>query len=413
MIEFDKEVLDNGLTVIVHKDAQASMVAVNTLYKVGARDESPDKTGFAHLFEHLMFGGSVHVPDFDTPLQRAGGQNNAFTNNDLTNYYVTIPKENLETALWLESDRMLNLAFSEKGLEVQRKVVIEEFRQRYLNQPYGDLWLELRPMAYKVHPYRWATIGKNIRHIERATMEDVKSFYQKYYNPSNAILSLAGNLEIPKIMDMVKKWYEEIPEGGSIKRAYPNEPFSNKGDVKFLERAVPQNAIHLAWLMPDRKDETYHAHDLLSDVLSNGKSSRFYRKLVKEREIFTRLSAFITGSIDRGLFVISGMLSNDVEPDYAREALLYELQSIAKDGVSQGELEKVRNKVVAQKAYQNSDNLNKAMNLAYHEFLDNAAEINTEKDKYLKVNRERITLVADNLLHNRGLFELQYHKTNG
>jgi predicted Zn-dependent peptidase len=412
MIEYERFVLENGLTLLVHKDKNTPIVSVNTLYKVGARDESPDKTGFAHLFEHLMFSGSKNVADFDTPLQRAGGTNNAFTNNDFTNYYVTLPKENLDTALWLESDRMLDLGFSEEGLEVQRKVVIEEFTQRYLNQPYGDLWLTLRPMAYKTHPYKWATIGKSIAHIEEATMDDVRSFYNRYYSPSNAILTVAGNVDSEYILDRVNHWYGDIPSGNGIVSNYPIEANKKDDECEVLTRDVAQRALYMAWLMSDRKDEDYYKFDLLSDVLGNGKSSRLYQKLVIEKETFTQVSAYITGSIDRGLLVVSGMLSEGVDHNEAREAILDELAHLAKEPPTKRELTKVKNKVLAQKALSETGALSKAMNLSYYEMLGDASAINSFQDNYLKVSAEDVQSMAKKLTE-RGINELRYEKQNG
>jgi len=258
MITFDRFHLDNGLTVLFHKDVTTPMAVVNTLYDVGARDEHESKTGFAHLFEHLMFGGSVNIPDFDAPLQMAGGESNAFTSNDITNYYNVLPAKNIETALWLESDRMMSLAFTPKSLEVQRNVVIEEFKQRYLNQPYGDVWLELRPLAYTTHPYKWATIGKEIRHIEEATMEDVKTFFEKHYNPANAILCIAGNFELEEIKNLVQKWYGEISEGMKPARILQAEPIQTEYREKTIERTVPVNAFYYAFKMPERRTEGYY-----------------------------------------------------------------------------------------------------------------------------------------------------------
>jgi predicted Zn-dependent peptidase len=412
MIEYERFVLENGLTLIVHNDKNTPIVSVNTLYKVGARDESPNKTGFAHLFEHLMFSGSKNVVDFDTPLQRAGGQNNAFTNNDFTNYYVTLPKENLDTALWLESDRMLELGFSPEGLEVQRKVVIEEFTQRYLNQPYGELWLTLRPMAYKVHPYQWATIGKSIAHIEEATMDDVKRFYNRYYSPSNAILTIAGNVDSQFILDRVNHWYGDIPSGNSVNANYPTEPIRAEDECEVLTRDVPQGAIYMAWLMSDRRDQDYYKFDLLSDVLGNGKSSRLYRRLVVDKEIFTQVSAYITGSIDQGLLVVSGMLSEGFDLSEAREAILDQIAQLAAQPPTERELIKVKNKVLAHKALSETGALSKAMNLSYYEMLGDASAINSFQDNYLKVSAEDVQSMAEKLMQ-RGVNELRYEKRNG
>jgi predicted Zn-dependent peptidase len=412
MIEYDRFVLENGLTLIVQKDKNTPIVSVNTLYKVGARDENPDKTGFAHLFEHLMFSGSLNIADFDAPLQRAGGTNNAFTNNDFTNYYVTLPKENLDTALWLESDRMLDLGFSEEGLEVQRKVVIEEFTQRYLNQPYGDLWLTLRPMAYKSHPYRWATIGQSIAHIEEATMNDVRSFYNRYYSPSNAILTIAGNVDSEFILDRVNHWYGDIPKGKGNVSDYPIEPNRKEDQVEILTRDVPQRALYMAWLMSDRNHDDYYKYDLLSDVLGNGKSSRLYQALVREKELFTQVGAYITGSIDQGLVVVSGMLSEGVDHDTAREAILDQIAKLAEEPPTERELTKVKNKVLAQKALSETGALSKAMNLSYYEMLGDASTINSFQDNYLKVAAEDVRDMAKKLT-SQGINELRYEKRNG
>lgn len=413
MIEYDRYVLDNGLTLIVHQDKNTPIVTVNTLYQVGARDESPDKTGFAHLFEHLMFSGSKNIADYDAPLQRAGGQNNAFTNNDFTNYYLTLPKENLETAFWLESDRMLDLGFSAEGLEVQRKVVIEEFTQRYLNQPYGEMWLAMRPMAYKIHPYQWATIGKSIAHIEEATMDDVRSFYNRFYSPSNAILTVAGNVDARHILDRVNEWYGDIPSGnGAATRHYPMEGVSEVDHCERLIRDVPQKAIYMAWLMSDRKDEDYYKFDLLSDVLGNGKSSRLYQDLVRKKELFTQVSAYITGSIDQGLLVVSGMLGKGVDHDTARRAILDQMIQLSQEPPSERELTKVKNKVLAEKALSETGALSKAMNLSYYEMLGDASAINSFQDDYLKVSAEDIQNMAKKLTE-RGVNELRYEKQDG
>jgi predicted Zn-dependent peptidase len=359
-----------------------------------------------------MFSGSKNVVDFDAPLQRAGGQNNAFTNNDFTNYYVTLPKENLDTALWLESDRMLELGFSPEGLEVQRKVVIEEFTQRYLNQPYGDLWLTLRPMAYKVHPYQWATIGKSIAHIEEATMDDVKNFYNRYYSPSNAILTIAGNVDSDFILDRVNHWYGDIPSGNGLDASYPTEAIKTVDECEVLTRDVPQGAIYMAWLMSDRRNDDYYKFDLLSDVLGNGKSSRLYRRLVVEKEIFTQISAYITGSIDQGLLVVSGMLSEGIDHSEARGAILDQMAQLAAEPPTERELTKVKNKVLAQKALSETGALSKAMNLSYYEMLGDASAINSFQNKYLKVSAEDVQSMAKELME-RGVNELRYEKRNG
>lgn len=398
MIEFERFKLDNGLTVIFHKDETTPMAVVNTLYDVGARDESEEKTGFAHLFEHLMFGGSVNIPDFDAPLQNAGGESNAFTSNDITNYYDVLPAHNLETALWLESDRMLSLAFTPKSLEVQRSVVIEEFKQRYLNQPYGDVWLELRPLAYEKHPYKWATIGKELKHIEDATMEDVKSFFHKFYNPSNAILCIAGNFELEYIKQVVTKWYGDIPSGKKPARILPLEPEQTKFKEKTIVRDVPTDAFYYAFKMPERRDPAYYIVDILSDALGREKSSRLYVALKKEQQIVTSISAYITGSLDHGLMVISGKLSNGKTFEELDEALWKVLDVLKKEKMSEEELARLMIKIRTEKEFSEQGLLHRAMNLCTFELLGDANGINEERQIYQAIQPEHLHEMAKYVL---------------
>jgi len=408
MIEFNKFKLKNGLTVIVHQDMSTPIVAMNILYKVGARDETPDKTGFAHLFEHLMFGGSVNIPAFDTPLEKAGGENNAFTNSDITNYYITIPKENLETAFWLESDRMLSLAFTNKSLEVQRQVVIEEFKQSYLNQPYGDVWLLLKPLAYKTHPYQWNTIGKDISHIENATMEDVKSFYKKYYKPNNAIMVLAGNISLEEAKPLCEKWFANIPAGNEVIRELPKEPQQKQARHLSVERDVPSDALYITFHMYDRLHTDYQAADLLSDVLSNGPSSRLYRKLVKEQGLFADLDAYIGGDNDPGLFIFSGKPSAGISLEKAEQELWKEIELIKEQKVEEQELQKVKNKLESAMIFGEVSILNKAMSLAYYESISQAEDLNLEVEKYRKITSEQIQRVAQELFTKENSNTLYY-----
>jgi zinc protease len=372
MIKFDKFTLKNNLTVIVHQDKSTPLACVNLLYDVGARDEDESKTGFAHLFEHLMFGGSVNIPSFDEPLQMVGGENNAFTTNDITNYYCTLPAENIETAFWLESDRMLSLAFTEKSFEVQRSVVIEEFKQRYLNQPYGDVWLLLRPLAYKTHPYKWATIGKEISHIEDATMQDVKSFFKKHYNPANAILVVAGDIELDQIKNLCEKWFAPIESIQKPARNLPIEPKQTEPRRLTVERDVPANSIYKAYHMCSRHDEAYHTIDVISDILSRGNSSRLYKTLIKEKQLFTDINAYVMGDFDKGLFVISGKTPDHVKMEDAEKAIFEELEKIKKELVGVDELQKCKNKVESSVTFSETDVLTKATNLAISELLGDA-----------------------------------------
>ena len=410
MIEFEKFKLKNNLTLLVHKDESTPMACVNILYNVGARDEDESKTGFAHLFEHLMFGGSINIPNYDEPLQLVGGENNAFTTNDITNYYCTVPKENLETAFWLESDRMLSLAFTDKSLEVQRSVVIEEFKQRYLNQPYGDVWLLLRPLAYKVHPYKWATIGKEISHIENAVMGDVKSFFKEHYCPANAIMVVAGNVETKEVLRLAEKWFESIPSGKAADRKLPVEPQQKEERKLTVHRDVPQNGIYKAYHMCSRNDDEYHTVDIMSDVLSRGNSSRLYKELVKDKKLFSELDAYVMGDFDSGLFVVSGKLSDDVTVEQAEAGIEVELQKIKNELVPKDELEKCKNKIESTLIFTEMDVLNKATNLAISELLGDADLINQEAEKYQKVSVEDIKRVANKILQKENCSTLYYLK---
>ena len=394
MVDFNRFTLTNGLRVIVHEDNTTPMAVLNILYDVGARDEESDKTGFAHLFEHLMFGGSENIPSYDEPLQRVGGENNAFTSNDITNYYITLPAVNLETAFWLESDRMLNLAFSEKSLETQRNVVCEEFKQRYLNQPYGDVWLKLRPLAYKKHPYQWATIGQDLKQIEDAKMEDVKAFFQKHYNPQNAIMVVGGNVTTADIKVLAEKWFEPIPAGNKYLRSLPQEPMQTEARSETVTADVPLNALYMAFKMPERKDPEYQCYDLMADVLSQGHSSRLYNSLLKEQQLFSDIHAYITSSMDQGLFVIEGKLVNGVAVETAEAAVWAELEKLRNEEVTVEEITKVKNKSESIMVFAEMSLLDKAMNLAYYELLGDAAGLNTEIDKYLAVTPARILQAA-------------------
>ena len=408
MIEFSRFTLDNGLQVIVHEDKSTPMAAVNILYNVGSRDESSDKTGFAHLFEHLMFGGSKNVPDFDDPIQMAGGECNAFTNNDITNFYNIVPLENLETVLWLESDRMMNLNFSEKSLEVQRKVVIEEFKETCLNQPYGDVWHHLSNLAYKVHPYRYPTIGKIPKHVEDATLDDVKKFFYKYYRPNNAILVLAGNITLEKAKILIEKWFGDIPKGDILQRKIPQEPEQHEFRKLINKANVPTDAIYMVFHTPGRGEQEYYAIDLLSDVLGNGRSSRFYQRLLKEEQLFTQIDAYITGYLDPGLLVIEGKLAAGVSVETAEAAVWREIELLKNELVEERELQKIKNKVESALEFSEANILNKAINLAFFELLGDAELINSEAIAYQKITPQEIQNVARKILTLENCSELYY-----
>jgi zinc protease len=385
MIKFKKFTLENGLTVIVHEDKTTPIVAFNILYDVGARDEDESRTGFAHLFEHLMFGGSSNIPNFDSPLQHAGGSSNAFTSNDITNYYETLPVQNLETAFWLESDRLNKLAFTDKSLEVQRSVVIEEFKQNYLNQPYGDVWLLLRPLAYKDHPYKWATIGKEIKHIEEATMEDVKTFFFKHYTPQNGILCVAGNVTFDQVKELSEKWFGPIETREKYVRELAVEQKQTELRKLEVERDVPSDALYMAFHMSNRLNPRFYLADMLSDVLSTGKSSRFTKRLVLEKHLFTELDAFILGSSDAGLFVISGKPKEGVSLEEAYAEVRLELEILQKELVTEYELQKIKNKMESINIFGEMSVLNKAMNLCSFELVGDAEMINQQMDNYTSI----------------------------
>lgn len=399
MINFHRFTLPNGLKVIFHQDKTTPMAVVNTLYDVGARDEDPNHTGFAHLFEHLMFGGSVNIPDFDAPLQRAGGESNAFTSNDITNYYDVLPSQNIETALWLESDRMLSLAFSDKSLEVQRSVVIEEFKQRYLNQPYGDVWLELRPLAYKVHPYQWATIGKEISHIEQATMDDVRSFFGTHYHPGNAILTIAGNYENNQIEDLVSKWYGNIPGKDKGARILMQEPPQNEYRNLTLKRNVPASAFYYAFKMSERKSEGYYIADLLSDEVGKDKSGKLYLSLKKDKALVHEINAYILGSLDEGLFIVSGKLMPGKTFEALDKALWDVLGTFKNTLISTPDLNRLRMKGKTSKAFQEQGLLNRAMNLSFFELLGDAHGINEEEAIYNAIEANHLQDYAKTLFN--------------
>jgi predicted Zn-dependent peptidase len=410
MIPFEKYKLDNGLTVILHKDVNTPIATVNITYNVGSRDENPNRTGLAHLFEHLMFGGSKNIPRYDEPLQRVGGENNAFTSTDITNYYLTLPVQNLETAFWLESDRMNELAFSKKSLENQRNVVIEEFKQVYLNQPYGDAMLLLSPLAYKVHPYQWNTIGKSIEQIAQTSMEEVKEFFYTFYVPNNAILSIAGNLDIDKTKTLIDKWFGTIPTRKQYIRNLPQEPTQTEARILEVERDVPVNCLYKAYKMGKRLDNNFYTIDLISDILSNGDSSRLQQVLVKDKRLFSSINVYITGTFDDGLFVFQGYLTPEISFQQAEESLLEELDKLKTNFISERELEKVKNRVKTVLYYSELQVQDKAMNLGIAETMVDASLVNKEEEKYDAVSSNNIYEESNKIIKECSCSTL-YYKT--
>ncbi len=412
MVNFTRFQLPNGLKVLINEDITTPLVAINILYAVGSRNEHPDRTGFAHLFEHLMFGGSANIPSFDEPLQMVGGENNAFTSNDITNYYITLPADNIETGLWLESDRMLALDFSEKSLNVQKNVVMEEFRQRYLNQSYGDIWLLLRPLAYKVHPYRWPTIGEKMEHIQEATLSDVKSFFETHYAPSNAIIAISGNINASNGFALVEKWFGNIKSSASKKQQIVPEPAQTEARTLTVTRKVPFDAIYKAWHIPSRLDKGYYVCDMITDLLSSGKSARLYQTLVKEKKLFSDINAFVSGDVDAGILVIGGKVMKNVPTETANLAILEILSNLSQTPISARELKKVQNRYETNLLLSQTNALNKAMNIAYFEMLGDANLLNHEVDKYCSIAPSDVANTAKAIFTEQNCSTLYYMAEN-
>lgn len=408
MIHYERWILDNGLRVLVHEDHSTPMAAVAVLYDVGSKDEQPDKTGFAHLFEHLMFGGSANIPDFDEWMQKAGGEDNAFTNNDITNFYELVPAENLEVALWLESDRMMRLNFSKKSLEVQRKVVIEEFKETCLNEPYGDVWHHLSDLAYKVHPYRWPVIGAVPEHIAAAKLRDVEDFFFRYYRPNNAVLVVSGKVQVPEVRRLVEKWFGNIPPGNIPQRALPQEPRQEAYRRKVHQGKAPVDALYMAFHIPGRAEDGFYPADLLSDVLCNGPSSRLFRRLYKEQKIFSQVDSYVVGQFEPGLLLIEGKLSRGVSLEQAEAAIWKELSKIRSSPITEMELQKWKNKAESSLVFSELTAMSKALNLAYFEALGDADRINYEAGLYNQLTAADIQQCANAFLCESNCSVLHY-----
>ncbi|MDB5232643.1 MAG: zinc protease [Chitinophagaceae bacterium] len=412
MIEFSRFQLDNGLKVLIHQDFSTPMAVVNVLYDVGSRDETEDKTGFAHLFEHLMFGGSVNIPDYDEPLQRAGGENNAYTTNDLTNYYCQLPAQNIETAFWLESDRMLSLAFGKKSLDVQRKVVSEEFKEHYLNKPYGDVWHKMRELSYKVHPYKWMTIGKDLSHIENASLTDVKEFFFKHYRPVNAILVVAGNVQTENVKRLAEKWFGPIPMGEKYVRSLPAEPEQKEKRLMNITANVPLDALYKTWHMAGRIDKEYYVADLISEILGGGASSRLHQQLVKEKKLFSSIDCYHFGTVDPGLLTIDGKLVKGVKMETAEEGIKEVIDQLQNAMITEAELQKVKNKTESVIAFEDMSVMSRAGSLAFYELLGDASLFNVELERYQAITVEEIQRFSKKILEETNSNTLQYFSNN-
>lgn len=412
MINVNRHILDNGLRIVHNEDTTTQMVALNVLYDVGARDEHPEHTGFAHLFEHLMFGGSINIPDYDTPVQNAGGENNAWTNNDITNYYITLPYNNAEIGFWLESDRMLSLDFNEKSLEIQKNVVTEEFKQRNLNQPYGDVSHILRDMAYKTHPYRWPTIGKEISHITNATLDEVKEFFYSFYAPNNAILAVSGNISFEETKRLAEKWFGSIPSRKVKTRNLPKEELQTEERRMTVYRDVPVDTLYMAFHICGRKENDYHTFDIISDILCNGRSSRFIQRLVLEKKIFSSIDAYISGSIDSGLFHITGKPYEGITLEQAEEEVWNELERLKHEKTGNTELEKVKNRYESEQIFSNINYLSVATNMAFFELIGKAEDINNEVQQYRSVSSEQIAEASKRTFIKQNCNILYYKKSS-
>jgi len=411
MIKYNRFTLDNGLRVLVHEDKSTPLVAMNILYDVGSRDEDPEMTGLAHLFEHLMFGGSVNVPDYDLPLQMVGGENNAFTNNDITNYYLTIPSENIETGFWLESDRMLELDFSQKNLDTQRSVVIEEFNQRYLNQPYGDAILKLRPLAYKVHPYRWPTIGMDISHIEKTNLDQIKKFFFSHYAPNNAILTITGNITLAKAEMLTRKWFGPIEKRNLQKRHLHQEPQQTETRTQTLEIDVPSDAIYKVWHIGGRMSPDFYTLDLVTDLLAGGETGRLHTKLVRDKKLFSEINAYITSDIDPGLIIVQGKLMKDIDIQNAEESVNEVIEGLKEEAGLKEEMEKVKNKFESSTVFSNTNILNKAINLSFYELLGDPEQVNREVEDFRKVTSGMVVEAASRYFSHENCSTLYYKST--
>jgi zinc protease len=411
MIKFEKFVLGNGLRVIVHEDKSTPMVVIDVMYDVGARDEEPHRTGFAHLFEHLMFGGSINIESYDEPLQMAGGENNAYTTNDLTNYYLQLPAENIETGFWLESDRMLSLGFSENSLDVQRKVVSEEFKEHYINKPYGDVWHKLRELAYKEHPYRWMTIGKELSHVENAKLQDVKDFFFKHYTPSNAILTVAGNVSVERVKELAEKWFGDIAAGIKHIRKLPQEPVQLEPHFLEIEAAVPLDALYKCWHISTRLDKRYYVADMITEILGGGTSSRLFQSLVKEQQLFSSIQCAHLGSIDAGLLYIEGKLIKGISIEQGEKAIAVELDKMNAEKISETELQKIKNKTESLLAFEDISLMNRANSLANYELLGDADLMNKELLLYQAVTAEDILAECREVFVDTNCSTLYYRST--
>ena len=409
-MKINRHRLPNGLRIVHVSDESMQMVYVNMLYGVGARNEQYEYTGIAHLFEHLMFEGTENIPSFDEPLERAGGENNAYTNNDITNYYISLPKQNAELAFWMESDRMCNVRLTQESVAVQRQVVIEEFKQEHLNRPYGDVSMLLRPMAYRKHPYRWSTIGRRMSHIAKVPVEVLNDFYNRYYTPSNAVLAVVGNISFEQVVEWSTKWFANIPASDYIPVELPVEPCQRRQRRKTVYRNVPQNALYMAFHMCGRGDSDFFPCDVISDILANGYSGRLKQRLMKKKRLFTKIDAFVSGNEHPGLFSIYARVADGVAVEKAEEAVWQELEQLQRQLVPKHEMEKVRNRFEADFLFRNMNGENLAGNIAIAEWRGAAEDLFDEVARYRAVTAQQVRETASRLFRKGNSSVLYYLK---
>lgn len=392
MINYETFTLTNGLKVIVHQDKSIPKVVFNILYRVGSKDEESSRTGFAHLFEHLMFRGSKNIPKYDTPLQRVGGQNNAFTSADVTNYYLNLPANQLETAFWLESDRMLELGLTEEKLETEKEVVINEYKQRYLNQPYGDAQLRMREMAFKVHPYRWTPIGQKMSHIAQATMEDVKDFFYGYYAPNNATLVVAGDVDMDQVHRLTEKWFGPIPKRPLKKHLIEQEPAQETARQETCHGPVPHPAVYKMYHIPAHTDPNYYTFEIIAALLASGTNSRLYQKLVKQQKVAMSVSAFSWQLHDPGVMSIDGHVAEGhsiAAYETAVQETLNELQN-----TTEADLQRMKNKLEAGHVMEQTSLFQKALNLAFSDTLGDVRLTNEVVNRFHNVTLNQVKEAA-------------------
>ncbi len=411
-LQFKRHILANGLRLIVHEDHSTPLASCNVVYNVGSRDENPDMTGMAHLFEHFMFTGSKNIADYDAQLQSVGAINNAYTTQDITHYYITLPAVNIEHALWLESDRMLELAFQQEKLDIQKHVVIEEFKENFLNRPYGDLWLLYNQFYFQKHPYQWLPIGKEISHIEKVSMDDMKNFFYRFYRPNNAVLTIAGDVRFEQIVPLVEKWFGPIPAGQTIIKQYPQEdPQREKRFVEY-RRNVPADMLFKGWPACGRLTRDFYAYDMLSDLFGSGQSSYLYKKFVMEDAIFTDISAYITGTLDPGIFIVGGRPAEGVNIEEADKRLSDYLYQLPQNCINTHDLQKVKNRVESIILQNDIKIEDRSSSLAVAECFSCAEDFNDETNRYFAVSEEQINSLYSNMFRQEQETTMYYRAVN-